>query len=342
MADNGRLLIIGAGAGGVVTGYYAAKGGADVSFFVRPARQEKLKPPLALYCYDDGDLKFLEDYQLVTEVEAIRQNHYQYIIVTLDKTALEAEANTPLLMAIGDSARANSAVVMSCAVGPGIRELVKARTGLPDNQILCGTFNFLSHFVPMPEQAFHPAVDQEKLARAYAGFRNIGDKGGLFVDNANPSVSKQFAEFYNRNGIQTVAILPGFALPLVFNGFFTFYAACELAGWPSGKEFVRDRQFWPLACKSFNEIFKLPEFGMSGRIMAAILRPVLWRSLWLKIEEGAWPLDSTGFNRLHHGGKVVNQDTDILRHHLETGKSLGRPMRNLERLVTLLDEKRKH
>ena len=44
---------------GLVTGYYLQRGGAKVTFLVRPGKKQDSAAPAILYCYDDGTLKYL-------------------------------------------------------------------------------------------------------------------------------------------------------------------------------------------------------------------------------------------------------------------------------------------
>ncbi|MGQ0530037.1 MAG: 2-dehydropantoate 2-reductase N-terminal domain-containing protein [Panacagrimonas sp.] len=51
------VMIIGAGAMGMVAGYHLALGGTGVSFLVRPGRCAAFAAPQDLYCYDDHQVK---------------------------------------------------------------------------------------------------------------------------------------------------------------------------------------------------------------------------------------------------------------------------------------------
>ena len=55
--SRARILIIGAGSMGIITGYHLSLAGADVTFIIRPHRAEALNHPQILYCYDDNKLK---------------------------------------------------------------------------------------------------------------------------------------------------------------------------------------------------------------------------------------------------------------------------------------------
>lgn len=340
MNTSTKVLIVGAGAGGSVVGYYFAQGGAQVTFFVRPERVAQLQPPMALYSYDDAQLKQFSNYQLISDITEISAQSFDYILLSIDGTSLRAEANQALLAAIGQAAVASKSVVVSCAVGANIRDLVKQRTSLPDEQVICGTFNLLSHFVPMPSQVMHPDIDQHKLSQARLGYRHIGNKGGLMIDKHTLAVSKKFAEAYNKNGFSRVKLLDAISMVMVFNGIFAFYVACELAGWPPSSKMVQHKTLWPLAVKATHEIWRLPEFGFTGKFMSLLFGKSLWRKIWMAMDNNSWPLDHNGFNRLHHGGKVMEQNITILRHHLQTGKQLGKAMPNLSLLLNQVEAQR--
>ena len=65
-----RILIVGAGAMGMVTGYHLSLAGVAVTFYVRPARLAELHGPQRLYCYDDATLKEFSNYQVITTIAA--------------------------------------------------------------------------------------------------------------------------------------------------------------------------------------------------------------------------------------------------------------------------------
>jgi len=53
----------------------------------------------------------------------------------------------------------------------------------------------------------------------------------------------------------------------------------------------------------------------------------------LKMERDCLPVDYSAFNRFHHGGKVREQDIQVLRDVLASGRSQGRAMPALTELL---------
>ena len=339
MENSSKVLIVGAGAGGFVTGYYFALSGADVTFYVREKRMEQLKPPQSLYSYDDCELKQFTDYGLICDMQQVAERSYDFVLVTFDSHTSFSEEGTQLLENLGKAVEDTEAVVVNLGVGVGIKEHFLKTTGLDESRILSGSFAFLSHFVASADlsRLVHPPANQEEVGKAYVAYRHIGGKGGLIIDNKSRDNSMRFAELYNRNGISKCTTAKPVSVDLRNNISFPLFAASELLGWADTEITAKDKTVWPLACKAVNEIAALPEFGLPGKIQSIIMRVPLWSSVWLKVDKASLPLDFNSFNQLHHGGKVVAQDTEIMRQNLAIGQQAGKQMPHLQELLDRLD-----
>src|SRR3978361_87695 len=92
-----HVLIVGAGAMGIVYGYLLGLAGAEVTFLIRPHRAEALSHPQLLYCYNNHQLKTFKDYKYITDPSKVADAEYDYIIVTLDGNALSSEVGQSLV-----------------------------------------------------------------------------------------------------------------------------------------------------------------------------------------------------------------------------------------------------
>lgn len=341
MNNNTKVLIIGAGAGGLVTGYHLSLAGADVTFYVRTNRLDEMQPPQSLYCYDDCHLKQYSGYDLVGNMEEVKQRQYDYVLVTLDGAAVFSEEGITLLESLGDVFRNTNAIVICLGVAAGIYEHYVKHTRMQEGRILTGSFSFLSHPIPLPGQPKNSVINQNELSQAKFAYRHFGGKGGLTVGNRFATTAKQFANIYNKNGLSECTLTNQTMMDVFFNSFFPLLAVCELAGWPSSDQIVRNNCFWPLGCKAANEIAALPKFGLRGKLFSKVMIIPFWRLLWLKMDKGSLPLDFNTFNQFHHGGKVVEQDTQVMRDNLADGDKNSIDMPNLKSLLNQLDELRR-
>lgn len=81
----------------------------------------------------------------------------------------------------------------------------------------------------------------------------------------------------------------------------------------------------------------LPQNGLLGKVMAAVLGPRLTASVNLKLEREVRPLDYQAFSRFQHGDKVRVQDVESMRTDLADGRRQGRRMAALQELPARLE-----
>jgi Ketopantoate reductase PanE/ApbA len=184
------VLIVGAGALGVATGYHLNLAGAAVTYLVRPARLKALQAAQVLYCYDDAQLKHFSDYHAVDCVAEAAKQNYDFVLVTLD-----------------------------------------------------------------------------------------------------------------------------------------------LAGWPDAKTMADNQELMSLCSKAMQEIMRLPEHGWQGKLASLLIRQTTLAKNIVKTERDCLPLDNTGFNKFHHGGKVREQDIQVMRQCAESGKTQHKSMPALDEII---------
>src|SRR5690606_15423725 len=141
--EKPSVLIVGAGALGIVTGYHLHLAGAEVSFLVRPGRLPALQDPQVLYCYDDHELRHFSDYRAFAFVaEATRQGH-DFVIVTLDGATCRGAEATELLRELGGAMQKDRSVAVISGVG--VREYCRDIMRLPEERVVEGTMGLLSY-----------------------------------------------------------------------------------------------------------------------------------------------------------------------------------------------------
>lgn len=326
------VLLIGAGAMGMVAGYHLAQGGTRVSFLVRPGRCAAFAAPQRLYCYDDHQIKLFDHYEVFDQVEALPPQGYDYVISTLDGATARTPEATAMLAALGARMASQASVLVIGGVGVGLREHYLQSTGLPSARVLNGGLALLSHQVSA-DLPMHPETNPVTLASASIAYHHFPNRLSFLIDAAGAQAAKDFAALYNRNAVSRCALMHPTLYAILTNAAFPMLAASDIAGWPRVTQLVADRALWRLACRAQAEIAALPQHGWIGRLVSWASTPSLCAKLQLKLERASWPLDYQAFNRFHHGGKVKAQDLHVMRNCLALGRQQGRSMPALAELL---------
>lgn len=336
-----KVLIVGAGAGGLVTGYHLALSGAEVTFFVRPGRfAEMTTKPQRLYCYEDNEVRLFSDYGTLCDMNAVGADRFDYVVTTLDGAAMQSEEGRGLLQALGKAIQSSEAVLVCLGAARNVERLVVAETGLPRERCLFGSFSFLSHNVPLPDQRFDARIDKAALAECAYAYTHLGkNKNGLVLFRPNRKRGLQFAKIYGRSGISTCAVMPNLRIVDCLTYFLApSFVAFDIEGWPEPDD-IYETESWQLAEKAMLEIFALPQHGVLGKCVAVLARPFnMLTTMYKGMNADASPLDFHAFNKFHHGGKVLQQDIMMARQTLEYEEGRGKKMPTLRALLARLDE----
>jgi len=325
------VLIIGAGALGIVTGYHLHLAGADVSFLVRPGRMPALQEPQVLYCYDDGELKHFSEYQVYDNVADATACGHDFVIVTLDGATCRGAEATALLGDIGAAMQGgNSIAVIS---GVGVREYCRETMQLAEDRVIEGTMGLLSYQTDRVTLPLRTPTDPQRLAQASMAYHHMGNNPGFMVSGTPKGPAKAFAELYNRSGVSKCSIVNAKLYAMFTSSIFAIMAMFDLAGWPDAETMAKDGELMSLGSTAMKEIMRLPEHGLMGRIGSLFISPKQLAKNNLKMEQDCLPVDYSAFNKFHHGGKVREQDISVLRRSLESGKAQGKSMPALSELL---------
>lgn len=329
--EKSAVLIVGAGALGITTGYHLSLANADVTFLVRPGRLEALESPQALYCYDDGQLKQFAGYQAVGSVEEAGRKRYDFVLVTMDGAICRSEEATRLLEALGAAIRTTSAAVIVCGIG--VREYCRQIMGLPEDRVLEGTMRILSYQVDRVTLPLHPPTNPEKLVQASMAYCHVGGSDGFMVVDSPAVPARKFVELYNRSGVSRCQTVKQQLYTLFTRTAFPTFAVFDLAGWPDAETMAGNSELMSLCCRAIKEIMRLPEHGWPGKLGGLLMNRRILSRMNIKAERNCLPLDYQAFNRFHHGGKVREQDVGVMKQSLESGRAQGRSMPALEELI---------
>ena len=333
MDTNPNILIVGAGAGGLVLGYHLHLSGAEVTFYVREKRAEDLGRPQMLYSYDQQEMNTYGDFNVITDFADVDASSVDFILVTLDGSAVRSSDGEQLLRRIGDAFRYSSAEILCFSVSVGIKDYYVETTGMNPERIKSGYFTFLSHPGVVPGQVVLSEAEKSELEKCDFAYRHFMGTGGVtLVGDKSDQALAQFADLYSSNPHSKCGVTDAVTAQMA-DLIFPIFVANRIGDWPGPDAVVQDKSLWSMACGASREIARLPVFGWKGSFAAVFLRGFVWRFAWLWMHKKCWPLDFDAFNRFHHGAKVIAQDIDILRDYLALGKKSGMEMPALTRLV---------
>ncbi|CAN7361431.1 hypothetical protein LJR153_002170 [Paenibacillus sp. LjRoot153] len=115
VVNKPKILIIGAGAVGYSVGYHLHLSNTEITFLVRKGRKSTFDSPQKLYCYDDATLKDFHGYNVIEDVEKVKPQIYQFIIITQDGSASRMPEGIDLLTKLGNIVRGSETIVIMCA-----------------------------------------------------------------------------------------------------------------------------------------------------------------------------------------------------------------------------------
>ncbi len=263
-----QILIVGAGAMGLGTGYHLQLAGTAITFLVRPARMLEMSRRQVLYSYDDATLKTFADYRLISDAAEISRSSYDYVIVTLDSLTTRKPEGTALLQSIGDAIRESSTKVIVGGVGVGLQDYYFRTMALPAHRILNGALGMMCHQVANCELPLHPPTDPVLLSKADVAYRHV-HKTSFLLDDHFPEAAQRFAAIYDASGVSSCQIMkrPEFAMMTKF--MFPVFAASELLGWPHAKNLGNNKELWALTVRAVQEIQGFEEHGVPGKAAQA-------------------------------------------------------------------------
>ncbi|KAI1214640.1 uncharacterized protein F4807DRAFT_455093 [Annulohypoxylon truncatum] len=333
-----RVLIIGAGSMGIVTGYYLHLAGAEVTFLIRPHRKEALNRPQILYSYDDNTLKTYKEYTYLTNPTSIIGGNYHYIIITLDGVALRGETGVQLVKTIGEAGLRNpNTKILLGTIFFDIRTWFLQVSGLAPEQVTTCHLDIHVYATKDVALPLHPPTDAELLAQSDFAYSDKWPQGFTVdvEDDASPAIAIAFAALWNACGISRCAVKPAAECAAFIDSLFPIFAASELMNWPRFRDIgsADHRELWSLVVAAVKEVRGLGAHGEIGRQMARETTEEGLAKTLREWEDLFFPLDVQQFNRFHHGAKLKAQGREHLRACLEVGVAEGKPMAALGELM---------
>ncbi len=336
--NEAKILIIGAGALGITCAYHLQLGGAKISFLVRPNRVDALSRPQKLYCYNDHSIKLLEGYRVFTDASELQGQHFDFVMLTLDGATCRSAEGVALLSGVGKALAGTGSNLVICGVGIGLYEHVRDTTGFAENNLLEGSMKMFAYQVGRPN-APQPSSNVELHDSADIAFLSFPDRIGFFLANRPKQSAQAFAQAWKNSGVALCKLMPPKVYATFSNTFFPFTVACELTGWNGTDALVNNREMWQLCCDAQREIMGLKQHGFMGKIFSWLMNNAKLEKMMRDMERTAAPMGFTQFNRFHHGGKVLEQDVQIMANCAAAGEQQGRDMSAVNKLLALWRER---
>lgn len=328
-----HVLIVGAGALGLTCAYHLQLAGAHITFMVRPHRLQSLSRPQKLYCYNDHSLKTLDDYRVITEAELSREQHFDFVLLTLDGATCRSEEGTATLTVLGRALADTGARLIISGVGIGLYEHIQATTGFSGEQLLPGTMRMFAYQVDQADMPLPPPVDVSLHDSADIAYLFFPSRIAFTVSSKPRQASKAFTQLWDACGILSCKRLPDRIYTMFTNTFFPFTTASEISGWQGTEALIADRELWHLCCEAQREIMRLGQHGLTGKLFAMLMTDARLEKMMRDMDREGSPLGFTAFNRFHHGGKVLEQDIQIMENCARIGEAEGRAMTAVKSLL---------
>jgi hypothetical protein len=224
-------------------------------------------------------------------------------------------------------------MLIICGVGVGLRDYYRQITGLPQERLMEGTLGSLAYQVQRADMPLHPPTDPVLLAKASLAYHHFPNKVGFMLAARPAAAARDFAQLYDRCGVAHVSVMNVMLYTILSSAFFPMTAICDLAGWPSAAAMAGNRPLLSLGSRAMKEIVGLPQHGFIGKIVRLFVTEKNLGKLLRKMERESLPLDFHAFNKFHHGGKVRNQDIQVMQNCADSGMAQGLPMTALNQLL---------
>ena len=149
-ASEARILLVGAGAVGQVYARHLQRGGATVSFFVRPRYREELEHGVWMWPLNQGRqaIRF-EAFEVLSSLTEVAASTWDQVWLCVSSPALrQGDWLDGLIAAIGD------ATLVTLQPGLEDRALLLAR--LPAERLVSGMITFIAWAAPLPGEQLSP------------------------------------------------------------------------------------------------------------------------------------------------------------------------------------------
>jgi 2-dehydropantoate 2-reductase len=313
-----RVLIVGAGATGVFYGWYLLRGGARVTYLVRPRYVEEVAAGFAVYDY--GRPRYsrhiperFEGYDVLGDADAaLAAGPWDQVWLCVSSPAIHTgDWLERLVEGTGDAA--------IVSLPPGLHDAALLNRLAGEARVVNALFSGLSWPAPLPGEALpEPGIAWWSPAFVPHGFGGARAEQAVAALRAGKGEARVVRDAAAQRAIGTAMLLP-------------VTSALESVGWSLdallGGDALRD------GCAASREGMAIAEAEVGARPgpLPAVVRPWLIGTL-IRLARRFAPLDLETYLRVHFT-KVGEQTRATLRTYVEAGARHGIPTPASARLL---------
>jgi ketopantoate reductase len=311
IAGMSRVLVVGAGAVGQVYGHHLARGGAKVTFLVKPAHAAEVSAGLTLYPLNRSrrrraDPVRFDDFRIVADVDAAASERWDQVYLTVSSTALRAGDWFALL-----AAGLGPATLVLLQPGPDDRAFVEAQ--VPAEQIVQGVITVISYLAPLPGETRFPRPGVAYWFGPLAKSPLSGPRAPVVVAalRAGGLPARRAGDLSRSSAFPTALFMP-------------LLKVLEQAGWSFQR--VREPARLALAARAGDEAVRVMarRQGTRAPLLLRLINHPLAVRLVLAVAPRIMPFDLEAYLKVHFT-KVGDQTRDFLRTYLALGRGAGLP-----------------
>lgn len=317
-----RILVVGAGAVGLVFGHHLARGGAAVSFLVRDKYAADCRQGFTLYPLNRSrrqrtrPVRF-DGAPILTDVREVAAQTWDQVYVTVSSTALRTGWFAEVAAAIGD------ATVVLLQAGPDDRAYALGH--LPEGRLVQGLISLISYPAPLPGETRFPDPGMAYWFPPLAPSPMSGPPG-----RRDAVVAALRAGGLPARGAADVAALTGPAtaatMPLLLH--------LEASGWSFARAVWgrgADGRRLTTAFGASREALAIvaAEAGRRPPAVFKLLLHALPLRLLIRVARALLPLDLETYLRAHFT-KVGDQTRLYVQRYIELGRELQLPVSALQ------------
>lgn len=321
-----RVLVVGAGAVGQIYGDHLARGGAEVTFYVRERYREETARGFSLVrlgALGRRAARRFEGFAVVSNVAEVAAHRFDQVYLAIPSTGLAQPWLGELIAAIGE------ATLVNLTPSAGDREQILA-AGLAAAQLVDGFISIVSYHAPLPGEAAAPGAPAEPEGMT------------VWYPPGSPNLFSGAADD-DRRAAEAVAALRAGGLPaklvddvpkrsaFMSSAFMAFLLALEAAGWSLARlrregldaAVAGARESMAVMAKAYGA----PPLGVRMILRAPMLRLVL------RLAPRFVPFPLEPYLK-YHFTKVGAQTRHIMGVTIQRGREAGLPVAEMERLLS--------
>ncbi|OUS28844.1 hypothetical protein A9Q99_10680 [Gammaproteobacteria bacterium 45_16_T64] len=316
-----EILIIGAGAVGLVYGKHFADAGHQVTFFVREKYLDEMSKGSILYHLNQDKslnrpIRFTQ-YSLISTYEEVHQHNWDQVYLCISSTALQSFDFSGFQEAL----QGKPTVIM---LQPSVQDLERLRETFPKEQIVEGMITLISYGAPLATEN----VDIPGIAYWLPPFMPTPFSGQM---NRRQEVIKTFLESQiaakSSKSVGEQSLFPTAFL-------MAFLTALESSQWKFDS-LTKDAPLLKQLTQSIQEIFASLEAQHQVRrpFPLRLISPAVIKAL-LRLAPHVMPMDIETYFEAHFT-KVKDQTKLYMKNYLDTARAGGKEHATLQVLNQL-------